>query len=274
MPGLMRALLLMLAAAGWMAIGPSAALAQTKPVVTSLGPDFPKTEMFIGNSFFYYNNGLPGHLSLLEKAADPDHKQDYRATMVTIGGSGFDWHDVESYFRPNAVGSYTFDDDNNIVFNKREKLFDAAVMMDCSQCPIHPRLKTVFTEYARKDSDIVRAHGATPVFFMSWAYADKPEMTAELAEAYTTAGNANNALVIPAGLAFARARRQQPELNLYAPDKRHPSLAGTYLAACTSFAALTGRSPVGNSYHATIDEPTVRFLQTVAWETVQEYYGK
>jgi len=274
MPGLMRALLLMLAAAGWMAIGPSAALAQTKPAVTSLGPDFPKTEMFIGNSFFYYNNGMPGHLSLLEKAADPDHKQDYRATMVTIGGSGFDWHDVESYFRPNAVGSYTFDDDNNIVFNKREKLFDAAVMMDCSQCPIHPRLKTVFTEYARKDSDIVRAHGATPVFFMSWAYADKPEMTAELAEAYTTAGNANNALVIPAGLAFARARRQQPELNLYAPDKRHPSLAGTYLAACTSFAALTGRSPVGNSYHATIDEPTVRFLQTVAWETVQEYYGK
>jgi hypothetical protein len=99
-------------------------------------------------------------------------------------------------------------------------------------------------------------------------------MTAELAEAYTTAGNANNALVIPAGLAFARARRQQPELNLYAPDKRHPSLAGTYLAACTSFAALTGRSPVGNSYHATIDEPTARFLQTVAWETVQEYYGK
>jgi hypothetical protein len=172
------------------------------------------------------------------------------------------------------VGSYTFDDDNNIVFNKREKLFDAAVMMDCSQCPIHPRLKTVFTEYARKDSDIVRAHGATPVLFMSWAYADKPEMTAELAEAYTTAGNANNALVIPAGLAFARARRQQPELNLYAPDKRHPSLAGTYLAACTSFAALTGRSPVGNSYHATIEEPTARFLQTVAWETVQEYYGK
>lgn len=274
MPGLMRALLLMLAAAGWMAIGPSAALAQTKPAVTSLGPDFPKTEMFIGNSFFYYNNGMPGHLSLLEKAADPDHKQDYRATMVTIGGSGFDWHDVESYFRPNAVGSYTFDDDNNIVFNKRERLFDAAVMMDCSQCPIHPRLKTVFTEYARKDSDIVRAHGATPVLFMSWAYADKPEMTAELAEAYTTAGNANNALVIPAGLAFARARRQQPELNLYAPDKRHPSLAGTYLAACTSFAALTGRSPVGNSYHATIDEPTARFLQTVAWETVQEYYGK
>ena len=252
----------------------SAARAETRPAVTSLGPNFPKTEMFIGNSFFYYNNGMPGHVSLLEKAADPEHRNDYRTTMVTIGGSGFDWHDVESYFRPNAIGSYSFDDNNNVVFVKRDKLYDAAVMMDCSQCPIHPTLKTVFTDYAKKNADIVRAHGATPVFFMSWAYADKPEMTAQLAEAYTVAGNANNALVIPAGLAFAKARAKQPELNLYAPDKRHPSLAGTYLAACTTFAALTGRSPVENSYHAGIDDPTAKFLQEVAWQTVQDYYGK
>src|ERR1700732_2708893 len=270
MPGIRRGLFVALAAAGWIAAGQSAALAQTKPVVTSLGPDFPKTEIFIGNSFFYYNNGTPGDVLLLEKAADPDHKQDYRATMVTIGGSGFDWHDVESYFRPNAIGSYSFDENNNVVFDKPDKLFDAAVMMDCSQCPIHPRLKSIFTEYTKKDSDIVRAHGARPVFFMSWAYADRPEMTAALAEAYTVAGNANKALVIPAGLAFARARARQPELNLYAPDKRHPSLAGTYLASCVVFAALTGRSPVGNPYLAGVDAPTATFLQTVAWETVQE----
>jgi hypothetical protein len=248
--------------------------AQTKPTVTTLGPDFPKTEIFIGNSFYYYNNGMPGHFSLLEKAADPEHRQDYSAVMVGIGGSGLDWHDVESYFRPNAVAAYSFDDHNEIHFNKREKLFDAAVMMDCSQCPIHPQLKTVFTEYAKKDSAIVRAHGARPVFFMSWAYADKPEMTAQLAEAYTVAGNANDALVIPAGLAFARALAKNPELNLYVADKRHPTLVGTYLAACTTFAALTGRSPVGNSYLAGIDEPTARFLQNVAWETVQAYYGR
>jgi hypothetical protein len=279
MSRMLRGLVMVLAAAGWMAAGPAAVLAQTKPVVTrpvvtTLGPDFPKTEIFIGNSFFYFNNGMGNHLSLLERAADPAHKQGYRTTMVTIGGSGFDWHDVESYFRPNAIGNYSFDEHNDVVFSKPDRLFDVAVMMDCSQCPIHPRLKGVFTEYAKKDSDIVRAHGAKPVFFMSWAYADKPEMTAQLAEAYTIAGNANNALVIPAGLAFARAIGKQPELNLYVADKRHPSLAGTYLAACTVFAALTGRSPVGNSYLAGLDEPTARFLQTVAWETVQEYYGK
>jgi hypothetical protein len=274
MPGVFRGVFVTLAAAGWMAAQPMAASAQAKPAVTSLGPDFPKTEIFIGNSFFYYNNGMPRHLRLLERAADPDHKKEYRATMVTIGGSGIDWHDVASYFRPNAIGSYSFDEENNINFNKLDRLFDAAVILDCSQCPIHPKLKTAFTEFAKKDSDIVRAHGTRPVFFMSWAYADKPEMTAQLAEAYTVAGNENNALVIPAGLAFARAVGKQPELNLYAPDKRHPSLAGTYLAACTAFAALTGRSPVGNSYLAGIDEPTARFLQIVAWETVQDYYQK
>lgn len=273
MSKIVRGIVIALAAV-WTALSVQSALAQTRPTVTSLGPDFPKTAIFIGNSFFYYNNGLPGHLSRMEKAADPANKRAYRNTMVTIGGSGFDWHDVESYFRPNAIGNYSFDDGNNVVFNKLDKLFDAAVMMDCSQCPIHPKLQSVFTDYAKKNSDIVRAKGTRPVFFMSWAYADKPEMTAQLAEAYTVAGNANDALVIPAGLAFARAVGKQPELNLYAPDKRHPSLAGTYLAACVVFAALTGKSPVGNSYLAGIDAPTAKFLQEVAWETVQDYFGK
>src|SRR5262245_46328141 len=88
MPGLLRGCLAALAVIGCTSV----AAAQTKPLVTSLGPDYPKTEIFIGNSFFYYNNGMPSHFALLEKAADPDHKQDYRATMVTIGGAGLDWH--------------------------------------------------------------------------------------------------------------------------------------------------------------------------------------
>ena len=61
---ILRMLAVALAAAGWIAAGSTAGLAQTKPVVTTLGPNFPKTGIFIGNSFYYYNNGLPGHLSL------------------------------------------------------------------------------------------------------------------------------------------------------------------------------------------------------------------
>ena len=63
------------------------ATAQTRPKLTDVGIEGPKSSIFIGNSFFYYNNGMPGHLTLLEKAADPEHKADYRATMATIGAS-------------------------------------------------------------------------------------------------------------------------------------------------------------------------------------------
>ena len=245
--------------------------AQTVPKILDSGVERPASAIFIGNSFFYYNNSLHNHVTRLMTAADPGHK--LRATSVTISGSGADWHDVESYFRPDALGQYSFDDNNNVVFNKIDRLFDLAIMMDCSQCPIHPRLQSVFYEYSRKHSETVRRHGAQPVFFMSWAYADKPEMTAQLAEAYTKAGNDNDALVIPAGLAFARALQQKPGLVLHASDKRHPSLAGTYLAACTIYAALLKKSPEGLGYTAGLDADTAKFLQTVAWETTQDYFS-
>jgi hypothetical protein len=247
------------------------AQAQVKPKVTGLA-DSPKTAIFIGNSFFYYNNSLHNQVLSLARNADPQNRKAYAATSVTISGSGMNWHNVEAYFQADGMASYSFDDDNNVALVKRDKKFDVAIMMDCSQCPIHPQLKSVFTEQSAKQ--IARKFGAAPVLFMSWAYADKPEMTAQLSDAYTTAGNANDALVIPAGLAFARSIAKRPELNLYAADKRHPSPAGTYLAACVTFAALYQQTPVDNAYHATLDPATASFLQTVAWETVQDFYKK
>ena len=248
------------------------ATAQTKPSVTALKSGAPKSAIFIGNSFFYFNNGIHTQVIGLVRAADP--KQPLRATMATISGSGIDWHDVESYFRPNAIGRYSFDANNNVVFNKIDRLFEVAVIMDCSQCPIHPTLKTVFREYAKKNTDAIRKNGAEPVLFMSWAYADKPEMTQELAEAYIAAGNDLGALVIPAGLAFARSIEKRPALNLFAPDKRHPSPAGTYLAAATIYASLFAKSPVGLKYTASLDAETASYLQSVAWDTVQAFAAK
>jgi hypothetical protein len=269
LPGAVLALVSALALALVAAASPVAA--QTKPKVLQTGVEQPASAIFIGNSFFYYNNSLHNHFRLLLLSADPGTK--FRATSVTISGSGADWHDVESYFRPNAIGTYSFDANNNVVFNKVDRLFDLAIMMDCSQCPIHPQLKSVFAEYSKKHSATVRKHGAVPVYFMSWAYANKPEMTAQLAEAYTREGNEDGAFVVPVGLAFAESIKRRPELNLYAADKRHPSMAGTYLAASTLYAALLKRSPVGLKYTAGLDDATAKHLQTVAWDTVQDYFG-
>jgi hypothetical protein len=57
-----------------------------------------------------------------------------------------------------------------------------------------------------------------------------------------------------------------------APDKRHSSLAGTYLSACTVYASVFKKSPVDLKYTAGLDDATAKFLQTVARETVQEYF--
>jgi hypothetical protein len=230
-----------------------------------------KTVLWVGNSFFYFNNGMSGHVAQLIRNSTIADKAGHRNTSATISGSGINWHDLEAHFRPGGVASYSFDENNNVVFNTFTKPFDVVLMMDCSQCPIHPQLRSIFYEYAKRNSDIARKNGARPALFMSWAYADKPEMTEQLATEYTNAGRANNALVVPAGLAFARSVKDRPDINLYIADKRHPTLAGTYLAACSVLASLYNTNPEGNSYTAGLDAATARFLQTVAWQTAQDY---
>ena len=252
------------ALSGCTATPPPAARSTTVPATP------PKTALWVGNSFFYYNNSMHSHVGRLLAAANPAEKG-YRATSATISGSGINWHDVEAHFKPGGVGSYSFDADNNVVFNSFDKPFDVVIVMDCSQCPVHPQLSKLFDEYAAKHSATARKYGAEPVFFMSWAYADKPEMTEQLAAAYLKAGADNRAKVVPAGLAFARSIATRPDLNLYEADKRHPSLMGTYLAASTVLASVYGPSPVGNRYTAGLPADVAAHLQAVAWETVQAF---
>ena len=228
----------------------------------------PKSVLWVGNSFFYYNNSMHGHVGNLLTAAKVSGT---RQTSATISGSGINWHDVSAHFKPGGVGSYSFGTDNSVKFNAFDRPFDAVIMMDCSQCPIHPQLQSVFYDYAKRHSDTVRSYGAQPVLFASWAYQDKPEMTEQLLAEYVKAGKSNNAQVIPAGLAFANSIKSRPELNLYIADKRHPSLAGTYLAACVVMASLFKQNPIGSSYTAGLAPDIAQHLQRVAWETVQSF---
>ncbi len=249
-----------------------AGCAATPPAPAAKAPDGPpKAMLWVGNSFFYYNNSMHGHVAGLVGGGDKSVQ--HRGVSVTISGSGVDWHDVPNYLA-GGIGKYSFLPGNVIKFNPPGRQFDAVMFMDCSQCPIHPQLGPVFHEYAKKNSDAIREYGAKPVLFMSWAYKDKPEMTKQLADAYTQAGRENGAQVVPAGLAFAKSMAKKPDLNLYVPDLRHPSLAGTYLAACTVYGSLLGKSPVGNTYTAGLPADVAAHLQQVAWETVQEYGAK
>jgi hypothetical protein len=228
----------------------------------------PGSLLWVGNSFFYYNNSMHGHVGNLLNAANV---KGVRQTSATISGSGMNWHDVSAHFKPNGVGSYSFLADNSVKFNSFDKPFDAVIMMDCSQCPIHPQLKTVFYETVAKHVATVRANKAEPILFASWAYQDAPEMTEQLAAEYLKAGKQHNVAVIPAGYAFANSIKTKPDLNLYASDKRHPSLAGTYLSACVVMASVFKQDPVGNSYTAGLAPDVALHLQTIARDTVAQF---
>ncbi|MGD9837300.1 MAG: hypothetical protein AB7F72_06895 [Afipia sp.] len=240
----------MAAVAGMLLCASATAHALTQPKVDRL-PDAPKSVLFVGNSYFYYNNSLHDHVLSLLRSADPTGT--YTATSATISGASLTMHDVD-----------------RLLSAHKRKEFDAVIMMDCSWCAVDRR--AAFARVVAKDVAVVRRHRAAPVLFMTWAYADKPRMIGELADVYTAAGNANNALVVPAGLAFARSLSQRPELALHVPDRSHPTLAGTYLAACVVMASVYRRSPVGNAYRAGLDDGTAAFLQTIAWDTVRDYY--
>jgi hypothetical protein len=263
-----------LVVSGFLLIAAGAAQAQTRPTVAQTGGGA-KSFLFVGNSFFYYNNSMHSVFLRFVREADSANAAQYRATSATISGSGLNWHDMEAYLKPGGgMASYSFVGDNEVEFNTFDRPFDVVIMNDCSQCPIHPKLAGLFHDYVRKHGDTAKRFGAAPVLFMTWAYADKPDMTQLLAEQYVRAGNDNGMLVIPAGLAFAKALQRKPDLALYASDKRHPSPAGTYLGAATAYASLFRRSPERMPVSMPgVDAETATLLRAVAWETVTDFHG-
>jgi hypothetical protein len=234
----------------------------------------PRAILYVGNSFMYYNNSLHNITSRIAAGSRDPAAARHRATSLTISGSGIDWHDLESYLRPDGLGRYSFVGDNEVRFNPPGRQYDSVLLMDCSQCPVHPTLSKVFFEYSKKHVATARARGVEPMFLMTWAYADKPEMTRGLADAYTQAGQENNAHVIPAGLAFAESMAKRPDINLYVPDKRHPSLEGSYLAAATMVASIWKVNPVGSKFTAGLPADVARHLQEVAWATANKYHAR
>src|SRR3954470_24368398 len=130
--------------------------AQTAPKRSALGAA-PEAILWVGNSFFYYNNSMHNHFGRLVAAAGPGSA--VRGTSVTISGSGMDWHDMQSLLRPNGLGRYSFVGDNEIRFNEPGRQYDTAILMDCSQCPVHPQLQGAFHDTVRKHAQTLAKAG-------------------------------------------------------------------------------------------------------------------
>ena len=226
------------------------------PKVTRI--DAPKRMLFLGNSFTYFNDGVPLHVRQLAVAADSANATSYAYQMVTISGAYL--RDLEPIV-PSVIKSDKWD----IVVLQGHSLEPMASNKEESDR---------FRATVRAFDQMIRNAGARTVLYMTWAYRDKPEMTNLLSAGYVAAGDELRALVVPVGLAFERSRRQNPQIDLYYLDGKHPNLEGTYLAACVFYAALYDKSPEGNAYVAGLNTDMARKLQKTAWHTVKAFYGK
>ncbi|MBP7450528.1 MAG: DUF4886 domain-containing protein [Flavobacteriales bacterium] len=123
---------------------------------------------------------------------------------------------------------------------------------------------------------------AYPVFFMTWGYAngytltswEYPELSTyagmqqALRDNYTQFALENEGYVSPVGWAWKRIREMHPDIDLYQADESHPSVAGTYLAACVFYCTIFRQSCVGSSFTSTVDPTDAAILQAVASATV------
>lgn len=213
-----------------------------------------KNVLFIGNSFTYYNNGLHNHFNQFVRAADIGGDKSPKVRIMTISGARLSQH------APALVPMLEGTD------------WDIVVLQGHSYETINRKSREHFARAVRAFDKKITESGAETALFMTWAYTDRPEMTAIIDRAYSALGSVTKATVVPVGLAFERAREAQLDIRLVSGDKKHPRVAGTYLAAATFFASLYEASPVELDYVPRgVGKDQAKILREIAWQTVVDY---
>ena len=165
--------------------------------------------------------------------------------------------------------------------------WDFVVLQEQSQIPAYENLRPGMYRGARILDETIRKSSAKTVFFLTWGYRNGDAMNAgvgkattfegmqeELRIGYTTIASELSATTCPVGIAWMNALHQDPKINLWAGDNKHPSREGTYLASCAFYATLLGESPVGLKFTDGINANTARFLQQVAAKTCLKIVAK
>ena len=225
----------------------------------------PKKILFVGNSYIYVNN-LP-------------------LVLYNLALSNGDTIIYDS----SAPGGYTLlqHTTNATTLSKiNAQNWDYVVLQEQSQKPSFPpsQVQAETYPYATQLNDLILANDSCTetVFYMTWGrkYGDASNcafypplctfegMQARLRQSYLEMADDNQAIASPVGEAFKYSRMADSTINLYSTDNSHPSVAGTYLAACTFYATIFETSPVGLSYTAGLNTAQAAFLQQIAYQTV------
>lgn len=241
--------------------------------------------LFVGNSYVYFND-LPAMVEAIAAARDGPV---VRAVAHTHGGMTLRRHLEDGHLPALLSGVPEDGGDWDVVVLQEQSALGAPYDPDVGVLSS----PEAFYGAARDLAKMIRADGATPALYMTWAKEAFPEQSQPLSQAYRSIGAELDATVAPVGEAWAEVHRVRPGFGLHVADGSHPNPAGSYLAACVIYAALTGTSPVGAPRELTgapwdysgvveSESPTIlvslsaadaEFLQAIAWEVVSARMG-
>jgi hypothetical protein len=246
------------------------------PSVTAPQVVNPSRVLFVGNSYFYYNDSLHNIIRRMVMAAEAgqagvDARLQYKS--ATIGGSSLGHHNIDWLTEPGRIGV--------------AQPFELVVLAGNSGDALSPAGQAEFRSAATQAAKTVRARGAQVAIYMVHAWVKphrqaKPENIRAIEKFYVDVGNELNALVLPIGLAFEEAYKRHPELTAQGLnglhqdyDGSHPSPLGSYLAAATAYAAIYGKSPVGNGFdfYGKVSAADRLKMQQVAQDVVQRFFA-
>jgi hypothetical protein len=151
------------------------------------------------------------------------------------------------------------------------KNWDYVVIQAQSQEPSFPnnQVATGTLPYADQLVDSIRSivPCAQPTFFRTWGRENGDQwncpyfpplctyegMDSLLHLRYRMMADSNDAYLSPVGSVWKYIRDTDSTIALYASDGSHPSLAGSYVAACTFFTVFTRSNPLNITFDANLD---------------------
>ena len=224
----------------------------------------PLRVLFVGNSYFYYNNSLHNHLKGLIEAHNPSLARQLEFKSATIGGAHLGQHPIEWLTQPGRLGV--------------RQPFEVVILAGNSADALHERSAALFQKTVVEFVQVIQSRGGHTALYMTPAYTPPhrqvhPDNLSKISRMYTEAGQRTGAQVLPVGSSFALSYERRPDIRLHDPhDGSHPSIYGTYLAACVLFAHLYGINPMGNTYnyHGQVPADVMAHLQQVAWDSIKQ----